>query len=77
MGSAWISLEGGPASTVLSVQHGVTVRWPGASRGDLVLERGRELAEWLADRGVTNLREEMDESARRRSLAEASRPPLF
>lgn len=70
-GSAAISLEGGAASAVLSVHHGVAVRWPRARCGDLELENGRELAEWLAARGVADVRDEMDESARTRARAKA------
>jgi hypothetical protein len=61
-GSASISLDGGPTQAVLSVHHGTSVRWLDAMFGDLFLERGRELAEWLAARGVADVREEMDES---------------
>lgn len=71
--SAAISLEGGPGPAVLSVHHGVGVRWPGARHGDLELERGRELAEWLAARGVASVRDEMDNSARQRARSEAER----
>jgi len=36
-----------------------------------VLERGRELAEWLAARGVADVRDEMDQSERERARADA------
>jgi hypothetical protein len=69
IGSALISLEGGPAPVVLSIHHGESVRRYDASsadfdlaRGNLELARGRELAEWLAARGVPNVRDEMNES---------------
>ena len=70
-GSASISLKGGATAARLSVHHGYSVRWPGARCGDLVLERGRELAEWLAARGVPDVRDEMDESERERARSEA------
>jgi len=70
-GSGSISLEGGPAAAVLSVHHGTSVRWPGAMCGDLSLEQGRELAEWLAARGVPGIRDEMNESERDRARNDA------
>ena len=36
-----------------------------------MLERGRELAEWLAARGVADVRDEMDQSERERARADA------
>jgi hypothetical protein len=63
-GSAAISLEGSAAPVRLNVHHGYSVRWQDAMRGDFVLERGRELAEWLAAHGVAEVRDDMDESER-------------
>lgn len=71
IGTASISLEGGPAPAGLSVHHGVSVRWRDATSGDFFLERGRELAEWLAVRGVADVRDQMDESERKQVRAEA------
>jgi len=70
-GSASISLEGGPTPAVLSVHHGESVRWLDATFGDLFLERGRELAHWLAARGVADVRDEMDESEQEEARFEA------
>jgi hypothetical protein len=71
MGSASILLEGGRAPAVLSVHHGRSVRWLDTRYGDLLLERGRELAEWMAARGVADVRDEMDESERERERSDA------
>ena len=72
IGSALISLEGGPAPVVLSIHHGESVRRHDASSagfdlacGNFELARGRELAEWLAARGLPDVRDEMNESERR------------
>ena len=64
IGSAAISLECGAASVELTVHHGRSVRWPAAGSGDFELERGRELAEWMAARGLPDIRDEMDRSER-------------
>ena len=72
-GSASISLEGGPAPAVLSVHYGRSVRWLDTRYGDLFLERGRELAEWMAARGVADVRDEMDESEREWVRSDAER----
>jgi hypothetical protein len=71
IGNASISLEGGPAPAVLSVHHGDAVRWRNTERGDLVLERGRELAEWLAARDVPDVRDEMDEAGQAQARSQA------
>jgi hypothetical protein len=71
IGSASISLEGGPTPAVLSVHHGDSVRWLDTRYGDFFLERGRELAEWMAARGVADVRDEMDESERERARSDA------
>lgn len=64
IGSAAICLESGAASAELTVHHGQSVRWPAAGSGDFELERGRELAEWMAARGLPDIRDEMDRSQR-------------
>jgi hypothetical protein len=71
LGSASISLDSRAASAQLTVHHGESVRWQDGGWGDFMLERGRELAEWMAARGVQDVRDEMDESQRQRAQDEA------
>jgi hypothetical protein len=60
-----VNIAGGrPHPAVLSVHHGRSVRWRDANCGDFVLEQRRELAEWLAARGVPDIRDEMERSGR-------------
>lgn len=55
---------------VVTLHHGVSVRWKG-SDGDLWLVSPDAVMDWLSARGIGFVREEYEESQRRRDEAEA------
>jgi hypothetical protein len=64
LGGPTLEFAGPGTTVVLGLHHGSSIRWSRWS-SDAPLANGRDLADWLAERGVTQVRDELDEAAER------------
>jgi hypothetical protein len=65
IGSPWLVFYGRDGELAkISCHHGRSIRWDAAWAWDAVLKNGWELVEWLAGRGVTGLKAEVERMAK-------------
>lgn len=70
IGDPWLSFyKGRHKIAQLSCHHGRSIRWAAEWKWDAVLQDGMQLVNWLAERGVTSLREEVEAMQQRAEIA--------